>query len=731
MENLIKSLLKGSAPGCIITQNQIIYFLLHNENNVAEFLLSYNCNVQVFAQKLSHLIQTKELSSSLLVPTSTSGYSSNLPPAALLPSLRETLKRAKEIDKTRISFPTLLYCLITAASENPDGDTDLTICLQRSNFDLNAFLTDYQNSKPKSMIKTLCTNLNELAEKGKIDPVIGREDDILRTIEVLAKRKKNNVVLLGKAGVGKTAVAEGLALAIVQKKIPDALKNAQVYSLEVASIVAGTSFRGQFEEKMQKLLAEFKALEDSGKMPILFIDEIHTIVGSGSANGSALDIANIIKPALSRGHLRCVGATTENEWHQFINKDKALKRRFDQVVINEPSKEETLLILEGAKKYYEEKHGVTYSSEALKRVVDLSVEFITDNALPDKALDLMDYAGSVFKLKGVKVISPVEAEKSLSRMKNISLDSMSKNRDSTYKPIAPIIKESLFGQDHAVDAVVKVVEKSLAGMQSDNKPVGSFLFVGPTGVGKTELAKLIAETTDAKLVRLDMSEYQESHSVSKLIGSPAGYVGYEDAGVLQRFLGRASGKVVLLLDEVEKAHPKVLDIFLQALDNASVTDSAGEAISFNQTLLLFTSNQGARAATVKKMGFNSGEAGIIDPKHVAEFFTPEFRNRLSGVVYFNPLKKDQMTSIVKKFVKELCEKKLQPKGIKLVLDSSAEQFIVDSSYDPLMGGRPIMRKIDSEITDVLTTSILHGEIKAGKKNVKISVKNNSLTFKYS
>jgi ATP-dependent Clp protease ATP-binding subunit ClpA len=743
MESLIKLYLQECSPGTLLSQNQI-FMLASQHDEIEQFLIKYGCDVDLFQQKLLEVIKTKENVSS---PT-LSQNSAYLPPAKLLSPVLKVLKISKESEmrysgKPKVTFESYLFHTILYAAEN-DGDTDVVFCLQEAGFPIDAFMNEHERiysdkkqsasspAKSKSIVKELCLNLNDLAKSGKIDPVIGREDEILRTIEVLAKRKKNNVVLLGKAGVGKTAIAEGLALAIVQDKVPTALKGAEIFNLEIANMVAGTQYRGQFEEKMMQLLAEFKAMEESGKMPILFIDEIHTMVGSGNSNG--LDFANIIKPALSRGQLRCIGATTENEWLQFINKDKALKRRFDQVTIKEPTKEETLEILKGAKKYYEEKHKVTYTPESLKRVVDLSVEFITDNALPDKALDLLDYAGSVYKLKGVTTITEVEAEKSLARMKNISLESIQvkKAEESQRVPIGPAIKSNLFGQDHAVDQVVKVIERSIAGLQSNDKPIGSFLFCGPTGTGKTELCKLLAKEMGSALFRIDMSEFQDAFTVSKLIGSPPGYVGHEQPSILEKVFTKNNGKVVILLDEIEKAHPAIQEIFLQVLDNGRLTCSSGEEILFKNSLIIMTSNAGSRDAAVRTVGFNSN--ANVNPKGntkaIEAFFSPEFRNRLNGVIHFNSLTKDLMINVVKKTIKNLCENKLMPKGISLTVDASAEEWIANLSYDSKMGARPIERSVDDHITQALVDSILYGDLQT-KKKVKVTVKENKLSFKYS
>lgn len=734
MKTVINNLLQDNAnAGQLISPTRVLHEVISKEDAVKTYLQEYGTNVPDLVVALKELIDEKE-AVNVVAGNRNMGGRRRAIPAEPLASLTAIMDKAEKLVLEKVGadapvdFKTFLYVTIRHSNEET-GDTDCLVAFQNAGFNFDKFMADFEK-RTESIINELCTNFNELAKSGKIDPVIGREDEILRTIEVLCKRKKNNVVLLGKAGVGKTAIAEGIALAIVEKKVPVQLKDAVIYNLEIANMVAGTQFRGQFEQKMMDMIKEFKALEESGKMPILFIDEIHSIVGSGNSNG--LDFANIIKPALSRGQLRCIGTTTDGEWQKFINSDKALKRRFAQVNVEEPTRLQTVEILKGAKKYYEEKHGVEYTDASIVRTVDLSMEFITETALPDKALDLFDLAGSIYKLKGEKVVDEGQIENAISRMKNVSLDAVRMKRVTTeVQPIAPKIKEFLFGQDHAVEQVVKVVERSLAGLQEDNKPIGQFLFVGPTGVGKTELAKLLAKEMKAHLERIDMSEYMEPHSIAKLIGAPPGYVGYDQQGRLNKAISK-NPRCVLLFDEVEKAHPRVLDILLQAMDNAKITDSQGDEIRFNNTLILMTSNAGAREMNERKLGLvqESFESKKINTKALEEAFTPEFRNRLNGVVHFNSLPKDKMVSIVKKFVKSLNDTKLVNKGISLTLTPDAEQWIVDQTYDPNMGGRPIERGVQNNITEPITQSILYGEIKQGKKKVTVSVEDNKLKFIY-
>lgn len=729
MKNLVQSMLQNPTnQGKVITLSMVTQEAAKDQG-ILDFLESYGTDLQVLKNEFKTIENQERLLSRNM------GGGRRAIPAVLARSVVAVMEAAEETSAIKhgpdapVDFKTFIYEM---AKYSQTEECVTTSALIKSNFDFDKFKSDYEKKPTSEVLQNTCTNFNELAAQGKIDPVIGREDEILRTIEILCKRKKNNVVLLGKAGVGKTAIAEGIALAIVNKQVPEQLKNAVIFNLEVANMVAGTQYRGQFEEKMMAMLKEFKEMEESGMMPILFIDEIHSIMGSGNSNG--LDFANIIKPALSRGQLRCIGTTTTQEFQKFITADKALKRRFAQVMVEEPTRLQTIEILKGAMKYYAEKHDVTYTEQAIVRTVDLSMEFITDSALPDKALDLFDLAGSIHKLKGEKTIDQDQIENAICRLKSLAPDTVRQKRElQEVVPMGPKIKENLFGQDHAVDAVVKVIERSLAGLQEDNKPLGQFLLIGPTGVGKTELAKLLAKEMKAHLERIDMSEFMEQHSVSKLIGSPPGYVGYESQGRLQKSVGEHS-RCILLLDEIEKAHPRVLDIFLQAMDNAKITDSQGEEIFFNNAVILMTSNAGARDAAAPRIGLvasSSPDSNKISAKSISNAFTPEFLNRLNGVIHFNSLAKDKMVNVVKKFVKKLVDTKLALKGITLVLSPEAEEWIVNKCYDASMGGRPMERGVQTHVTEAITQSILYGEIRAGRKNVSVTVENDELKFEYT
>lgn len=649
-----------------------------------------------------------------------------------------TAMRPEDAPETIPSYKSYLIAMYDYAQEN--DQTHLAIILADNGFDWNKLLSG-DEATGDSIINELCVDLNKEAEEGRIDEVIGRDKEVLFVSQALGKRKKNNVVLLGDAGVGKTAIADGLALKIVKGEVPHTLKNARVYSLQTANMVAGTQFRGQFEEKLIQLLDEFKRIEsETDTLPILFIDEIHTIVGSGGTTGGN-DFANIIKPALAKGHLRCLGATTGQEWNKFIKQDRALRRRFSEIDVKEPTRDETIQILKGAKKYYEKKHELTYSDEALERTVDLAIKYINVSALPDKALDLMDWAGSINRIAKRSEVTQSDIEATLSQLHSIPLNKLQEQKEEAELIDLNVeIKKGVFGQDHAVAQVVDVIERAKAGLNEEDKPMGSFLFVGPTGVGKTELAKNLAEKIGAKLVRIDMSEYMEKHAISSLIGAPAGYVGYGEEPILSKAILK-NPHCVLLLDEMEKAHPDISDLFLQAMDNGKITDRQGEVLNFENTVIIMTSNAGARVRQTKSVGFSGSSAKeksvdtVAESKATAEIkqrFKPEFIGRLNAIVKFNSLGEDLMVKIAHKHVGKIT-KKLASKNISVVLSEEAAKWIVKKGNQPELGARPIENTVRAEVADKLTKEILRGELKNGNKNVLVVVDsvNDTLAFNFS
>jgi ATP-dependent Clp protease ATP-binding subunit ClpA len=557
----------------------------------------------------------------------------------------------------------------------------------------------------ESYLQKYAINLLKKAKDGKIDPVIGRDVEIQRVTQILCRRKKNNPILVGEAGVGKTAIAEGLALNIVAKKVPLIIQNSQLFALDLGAMLAGTKYRGDFEKRLKGIMDELKGIPNA----ILFIDEIHTLIGAGSTSGS-MDAANQLKPALASGELKCMGATTFAEYRNGFEKDKALSRRFSKIDINEPSLETSYKILKGLKSKYEAHHNVTYTDNALKSAVELSKRYITDKFLPDKAIDLIDECAASFHLKKVKrrVVSSTDIQNTLSKIVGISNQKVSKDETLSLINLQESLKQRVIGQDKAVEEVTKAIKISKAGLTPEGKPIASFLFSGPTGVGKTELALSLSEILGVNFERFDMSEYMEKHALSRLIGAPPGYVGYEQGGLLTEAIKKHPYSV-LLLDEIEKAHPDLVNILLQIMDNATLTDNNGYKANFQNVILIMTSNIGATARSV--MGFNK-DSSLAKNEELKLFFTPEFRNRLSAIVEFNQLDIEIVKNIVKKFIAEL-NAELKKKKIAITLSPKAMDFIASESYSPEMGARPIKRYIQNNITEQLSDEILFGKLKNG------------------
>ena len=568
------------------------------------------------------------------------------------------------------------------------------------------------------------TNLNSLALDGKIDPLIGREDTTERLFQILGRRRKNNPILVGESGVGKTAIAEGLAKAISEKRCPKIFQDYEIMSLDVGSLVSGTKYRGDFEKKM-KSLTEY--LQKNEKI-ILFVDEIHTIIGAGSASGGALDASNLLKPALARGDIRCIGATTYKEYRQIFEKNNSLSRRFQKISIEEPTIEQALKIIEGLKYKFEEYHEVSYSKEALKSAVELSNKYLQDSKLPDKAIDLIDEAGSRKKLnkKTGNVIRKSDIESLISSITNIPAVQLTATNKENLNNLEGNLKSVIFGQDHAVESVVSAIKTSKAGIGNEDKPICSFLFTGPTGVGKTELTKQIAFFLGIEFTRIDMSEYMEKHTVSKLIGSPPGYVGYEQGGLLTEEINKKQ-HCVLLLDEIEKAHPDIFNILLQILDYGNLSDSNGRKINFKNTLIVMTSNTGAVEAENDSVGFIEQASDDKYQKAVSKSFTPEFRNRLDGIVNFNKLDNQNLHAVVEKFLIEV-QTKLNQKGIDLEYDSNVVEFILQKNTDTKLGARPIARIVEKEVKKPIANLIIEDKAKRGDV-VLVELIKNKLKFK--
>ncbi|OQY39040.1 MAG: ATP-dependent Clp protease ATP-binding subunit ClpA [Spirochaetaceae bacterium 4572_7] len=571
-----------------------------------------------------------------------------------------------------------------------------------SHSDRNVNTADDEN---ESYLSKYSIDLLEKAKNGKIDPVIGRENEIKRVTQILCRRKKNNPILVGEAGVGKTAIAEGLALNIVAGEVPDIIKGAELYALDMSALLAGTKYRGDFEKRLKGVMDDIKAIPDA----ILFIDEIHTLIGAGATSGT-MDAANQLKPALASGEIKCMGATTFAEYRNGFEKDKALSRRFSKVDINEPSAKTSYLILKGLKDKYEKHHNIIYTNKSLKTAVDLSKRYITDRFLPDKAIDIIDETAASFHLKSKKrtKVTSQDIEKTISGIIGISGSKINEDETSSLMNLDSDLQARVIGQESAVYQVSKAIKISKAGLTPKDKPIASFLFSGPTGVGKTELSIALSDTLGINFERFDMSEYMEKHALSRLVGAPPGYVGYEHGGLLTEAI-KKHPYTVLLLDEIEKAHPDLINILLQIMDSATLTDNNGYKANFQNVILIMTSNIGATARSV--MGFNK-DSSISKNEELKSFFTPEFRNRLDAIVEFEQLNIDTVKDIVEKFIKEL-NQDLKKKKITVTITKKAIENIVNEAYSAEMGARPLKRYIQDNVTNKLSDEILFGKLKNG------------------
>ncbi len=565
-------------------------------------------------------------------------------------------------------------------------------------------------------------NLNELARSGKIDPVIGREDELNRVMQVLCRRKKNNPLLVGEPGVGKTAIIEGLALKIVNNETPEILKNASLFSLDIGGLLSGTKYRGDFEKRLKGVLNELEEIDNA----ILFIDEIHTIVGAGSTSGGSMDLSNLLKPALASGGIKCIGATTYGEFRNFFDKDKALSRRFAKIDVEEPSIDDTYQIILGLRDKYEAHHKVKYSDTALRTSVELAKKYINDRFLPDSAIDLIDEVAASFHIQDDKKtdVTVEDIEKVIAKIANIPSRQVSSDDKTVLKNLEKELKQAVFGQDNAIEELAKAVKRARAGLGRPHAPIGSFLFAGPTGVGKTEVAKKLAEVLGIHFARFDMSEYMEKHNVARLIGAPPGYVGYEEGGQLTEEI-RKHPYTVLLLDEVEKAHPDVMNILLQVMDSATLTDNDGVKTDFRNVIIIMTSNLGVKSAP--QVGFHKDETHKAESA-IGDFFAPEFRNRLDAIVHFRPLSEDVMIHIVEKFLHEL-EAQLEEKKIKIEATHEAKKYFAEKGFDPALGARVMGRVIQDEVKTPLTDEVLFGKLQNGG-TVKLSMKEDKLHIDY-
>ena len=568
-----------------------------------------------------------------------------------------------------------------------------------------------RQKKKADALEAYCIDLNKKARQGKIDPLIGRENEVRRTIQVLCRRQKNNPLLVGDPGVGKTAIAEGLARKINEGEVPDVLTGTTVYSLDMGALLAGTRYRGDFEERLKQVVKEIEAHPKA----IMFIDEIHTVIGAGATSGGAMDASNLLKPALAQGTLRCIGSTTYKEYRQHFEKDRALVRRFQKIDVNEPSIEDSIAIMKGLKPYYEEFHGLRYSNEAVKAAVELSARYINDRKLPDKAIDVLDETGASQMLlpenKRKKTISVKEIEATIASMARIPPKSVSKDDAAVLENLDTELKSVVYGQDAAIGALASAIKLARAGLREPDKPIGSYLFAGPTGVGKTEVARQLASSLGVELLRFDMSEYMERHTVSRLIGAPPGYVGFDQGGLLTDGIDQHP-HCVLLLDEIEKAHPDLFNILLQVMDHGKLTDHNGKQIDFRNVILIMTSNAGAADMAKQAYGFTRTRREGDDTEAINKLFTPEFRNRLDAVISFGALPRETIYRVVDKFVMQL-EAQLADRNVMIELSDEARDWLVERGYDPTMGARPMGRVIQQAIKTPLADIVLFGKLKGG------------------
>jgi ATP-dependent Clp protease ATP-binding subunit ClpA len=588
-----------------------------------------------------------------------------------------------------------------------------------------------EEEKPSRRVNPLeafTVNLVAKAQQGNIDPLIGRDDEIERTIHVLCRRRKNNPIYVGDPGVGKTALAEGLALKIHHGEVPDVLKDAVIYALDMGALLAGTKFRGDFEARLKGVLTGLKKQPNS----ILFIDEIHTIVGAGATSGGSMDASNILKPTLASGELKCIGSTTYHDYKSYFERDRALARRFQKIEVPEPSQDEAYKILEGLKPHYEKHHGVHYSAGAIRAAVQLSAKHINDRKLPDKAIDVIDEVGAAVKIqppeKRKKMISPKDIERIVAKIAKIPPRSVSTSDKEQLQNLERDLKLTVFGQDAAIETLASTIKLSRSGLGHPEKPIGCFLFSGPTGVGKTEVAKQLAQVMGIEFIRFDMSEYMEKHTVSRLIGAPPGYVGFDQGGLLTDAINR-NPYAVLLLDEIEKAHPDLFNILLQVMDHATLTDNNGKKADFRNIILIMTTNAGAREMSGAPLGFGAQSKAGKGKEAIEKMFSPEFRNRLDAMIVFNALGMEIIERVVDKFIVEL-DHQLNEKKVFLQLTPKARRWLAERGYDPTFGARPMARLIQKEIKRVLADEILFGSLQGGG-NVEVDENEGKLVFTYS
>jgi ATP-dependent Clp protease ATP-binding subunit ClpA len=719
-----------------ITVEHLLLALLENITTIP-ILIACGCNVSSLRAELTHFIDD----TISLIPEGT--HRETQPTLGFQRVLQRAVFHAQASDKKEVTGANLFVALF---SEQESHAVYLLNKQDISRLDVVNYLahgvskiekqerkesvdevdTDRSsNDALSSPLEKFATNLNEEALKGNIDPLIGREMEVERTIQILCRRRKNNPLLVGEAGVGKTAIVEGLAKRIVEEQVPDVLLNNVIYSLDMGALVAGTKYRGDFEKRLKALISQLKRQPNS----ILFIDEIHTIIGAGSASGGVMDASNLIKPVLASGELRCIGSTTYQEFRGIFEKDHALARRFQKIDVVEPTIEDTVKILKGLKTRFEEHHGLKYTHEALQLAVELSVRYITDRHLPDKAIDVIDEAGARQRLftdpDRKYTIDTAEIEEIVSKIARVPAQSVSANDKDKLSNLEKNLKMLVFGQDEAIGELASAIKLTRAGLRDTTKTIGSFLFSGPTGVGKTEVSRQLAKVLGIELIRFDMSEYMERHTVSRLIGAPPGYVGYDKGGLLTEAVTKHP-HAVLLLDELEKAHPDVFNLLLQVMDHGTLTDNNGRQADFHNIILIMTTNAGAEEGSRASIGFTHQDHASDSMKAVERALSPEFRNRLDAIVQFKPLDMSVVTSVVDKFIFEL-EAVLVEKNVTLTLEVTARNWLAEHGYDVKMGARPMARLIQEKIKKPLAEDLLFGRLANGG-HVRIYVENGELAF---
>ena len=715
-----------------VTVEHLLLALL-NTPDVIVFLNRRNINIETLRSELLQYIDSN-------TPTISNDSDIDIvPTVGFQRVLQRSVYQAQSSQKTSVSS---LNVLVSIFSEKESHAVYLLKLNDISRLDVMEHISNNvpeiheENEIPHaenqntsgSNLRKFTINLCQKAADGKIDPLLGREEEVLRTIQILSRRRKNNPLFVGQAGVGKTAIAEGIAKKIVDGDVPEVLESAKIFSLDIGVLIAGTKYRGDFEKRLNAVLEDLKKIENG----ILFIDEIHTLIGAGSVSGGSLDASNLLKPALADGSLKCIGSTTYDEYRKVFEKDHALTRRFQKIDIEEPSVDDAIKILNGLKKHYQDHHSVKYSKAALVSAVELSHRYMSDRRLPDKAIDVIDEVGALQRIqpksKRKTNINVSDIEDIVAKLARIPSKQVTNDDKSMLKDLEKRLKLGVFGQNQAIESLSTAIKLSRSGLNQKDQPLGSFLFAGPTGVGKTEISKQLASVLGVKLLRFDMSEYMERHSVSKLIGSPPGYVGYDEGGQLTEQVN-ANPYAVLLLDEIEKAHPDIFNILLQVMDNGKLTDANGREVDFRNVILIMTSNVGARNVQRSSIGFSEQDHSLDYDSELKKAFAPEFRNRLSEVIYFNSLDKDTIIFVVNKFLFDL-ESILEEKNVSLIVSDKARDWFAKHGYDNQMGARPMSRLIEREVRKPLADELLFGKLVKGG-TVRVGVRNDLIVLTYS